>query len=405
MTALLRLARKSLLLWFGATFLAGGLVSLSMGSWVAIQELRYRDEGRVTEAVVLTGSIEPASQQGSSPDRFSIVYHFDTPEGKTIEGNDTVDLEGGDHLEAGSTLDITYLPDNPGTSRVVGSDEMGTALAALLVGGVFALIGGFFFFTNAYRLGRQWSILRTGEFGQGTVLAIGPTNTSINRVRQWKVQYTYRDPLGSVHTGASGYLAPDEAHAYAVGDSVRIRVSREHFEESVWDVPPAPRTRLDVGRLGRWAGRWAYTLALAFLAILVGEIVIPVTGLDDSIVRHEAVLTRITVAVMILGFTMFMGAIVTAILTGVRTPWSRPDEGSSYHDQFSIREAKNAWRWRAWRDSPRWRVNFVVMAGIPLLAVGLFGLFIVIAPNGIRFLCGAALMVAIWKTAIAIVRA
>lgn len=98
MTSLLRLARKSLLLWFGAAFLADGLVSLSMG--------------------------------------------------------------------------------------VVRSDGTGTALATLLVGGVFALIGAFFFFTNAHRLGRQWSILKTGDIGQGTVLAIVPTSTTISRVRQ-----------------------------------------------------------------------------------------------------------------------------------------------------------------------------------------------------------------------------
>lgn len=210
--------------------------------------------------------------------------------------------------------------------------------------------------------------------------------------------------MGGVHTRARGHLTPDEAHAFAVGDPVQIRVSRG-LEESVRDVPEAAPTPLNLARLGHWAGRWAATLALAFLGIVLGEIIIPIAGPEELMDRHDVMLTRVTWGVWTLGFTLFMGAIFTAMLAGVRTPWSRPGEGSSYYNRFSIQEAKDAFRRRAWRDSARWRVNFVVMAGVPLLAIALFGLLIVLAPNGIRFLCGAALTYSMAAAGIAIVRA
>jgi hypothetical protein len=79
--------------------------------------------------------------------------------------------------------------------------------------------------------------------------------------------------------------------------------------------------------------------------------------------------------------------------------------GSSFSDRFSLREAKDAWRRRAWRTSPRWRSNFVVMLGVALFVIGLFGTFIVIGPNGVRLLCTAALVYAAFRTIVAVARA
>lgn len=79
--------------------------------------------------------------------------------------------------------------------------------------------------------------------------------------------------------------------------------------------------------------------------------------------------------------------------------------GSSFHDQFSIKEAKEAWKQRAWRTSLRWRGNFVIMGGVLLFATGLFSIFVVIGPNGIRLLCGAAILYALIRTFNAFARA
>jgi hypothetical protein len=173
-------------------------------------------------------------------------------------------------------------------------------------------------------------------------------------------------------------------------------------------------------------------LALVFAVIFLGEVLAQLTGIDRIIARHEAMLLAATVVTAVFGFTFFMGGILYRIFGGGE-PMSHADiedlsrrasfqrrpslarasayrfrgksAGSSFHDAFSIREAKAAWRQRAWRDSPRWRGNFAIMAGAFFLTVGLFGVFIVIGPGGIKLLCAGAIVYAIVRIIIAFARA
>lgn len=443
MTPLFRLARKSLLLWFGAAFFAGGLACLAMGIDGVNEERRYQHEGRNVQAVVLAKSIKPASRDGNSSTKYEVAYRFTAADGSTVEGAETVNVETWEGLQEGSSFSVTYLPANPHASRATSSSNMESALAALVLGSIFTLIGGFFFFTNAFRVWRSWSILRGGTPAEGTVLAIEPTNTRINRTRQWEVRYQYRDHAGRTHEGTSGNLAPNEAHAYAVGDTVKVRFSRERPEASAWDQPYTSAAATGVvneaapnnaAPLWKRALNWVGMLAAVFVVLVIGEIVVPLTGLDDFISRHERVLMAMTIGMTALGFALFMGGILYRIFSGGGTPMSHADVedslrstritrgqpyfarastyrfkgrsmGSSFSDAFSIKEAKQAWHERAWRDSPRWRGNFLVMTGALLLAVGLFGIFVVIGTNGIKLLCGGALLYAMTRTVTAFARA
>jgi hypothetical protein len=78
--------------------------------------------------------------------------------------------------------------------------------------------------------------------------------------------------------------------------------------------------------------------------------------------------------------------------------------GASFSDRFTLREARHAWRSGAWRTDPRWRSNFVVMVGVMLLTIGLFGTFIVVGPNGVKLLCAGALLYAAGRTVAGLVR-
>jgi len=133
------------------------------------------------------------------------------------------------------------------------------------------------------------------------------------------------------------------------------------------------------------------------------------------------------------GFVLFMGSIVLRIVGGAGAPMTHTEvedlsrsvslearpvfgrvtryrfrgrsAGSSFAEQFSLREAKQAWRQRAWRTSPRWRTNFAVMVGVVLLVLGVFGVVIVLGPNGVKLLCAAALAYAAVQVVLGILRA
>jgi hypothetical protein len=220
-----------------------------------------------------------------------------------------------------------------------------------------------------------------------------------------------------------------------------VRFDRERPEQSVWDPTfPAAQESLHGNRpsdaprsLWKRIGGFARMLALVFVVIILGEVIAQLTGFDQIIARHEGVLLPATVAITALGFMLFMGGILYRIFGADGAPMSHADvedlsrgsafdrhpslarasayrfrgksAGSSFSDAFSISEAKAAWKQRAWRDSLRWRGNFVVMAGAFLFTLGLFGIFIVIGAGGIKLLCAGAIGYALIKTIIAFARA
>lgn len=432
----LRLSSRTFFLLFGAIFLLAGSTLLYEGINTAIHERAYDKEGEVVEAVVLRKSIQRASREGNPSTRYEVMYRFGTAEGPA-EGVAVVPVEEWEALEPGSPFRITYLPGTPGASRAAGSGGMTESLVMMAVGSLVALFGGVVSGWSALGMWREQRLLRRGLTAQGTVLAIEPSAVAVNRVRQWQVRYRYQDHLGRAHEGSSGALPPDEAHAVAVGDALTVRFDRARPEESVWDrartpgtqAAPWPRLVALAGRLGRFAGMLGVFLA----AMVLGEAVPALKDVERLLARHEAGLLTLTIGMAALGFALFMGAVVVRVFSGATAPMAETEvedlargvrmearpvsgrvgryrfrgrsAGASFSDEFSFREAKEAWRRRAWRTSPRWRSNFVVMLGVMLLALGLFGTFIVIGPNGIKLLCAGALAYAAVRTAVGFARA
>ncbi|MEO6162627.1 MAG: hypothetical protein ABIP88_00680, partial [Candidatus Binatia bacterium] len=74
MISLWRIARRSMMLWFGAAFLAGGLVCFLMGVAGVVEEQRFRSQSQFATGVVLRKSIQPASRQGNSSTKYEIIY-------------------------------------------------------------------------------------------------------------------------------------------------------------------------------------------------------------------------------------------------------------------------------------------------------------------------------------------
>ena len=425
----LTLSTRTFFLLFGAIFLCAGTTLLYGGITTAIQERAYQKEGEVVEAVVWSKSIQRASREGNTSTRYEITYRFTTANG-AAEGVAAVTVEEWEALEQGSPFKITHLPGTPGSSRTESSSGMTDALVMIGAGSLAALFGGVVFTLSAIRIWREWRLLREGLTAQGTVLAIEPSNVAVNRVRQWQVRYRYQDHIGRLHEGTSAALSPDDAHAVAVGDALAVRFDRDRPEQSVWDRSRMPGAEVSfVKRLGSLA----LMLGVFVVAMVVGEAVPVLKDLEYLITRHETVLLVVTIGATVIGFVLFMGSVVVRIFGGAAEPMTatevedlsrsvsmeaRPvfgrvtryrfrgrSAGASFSDRFTFGEAKDAWRRCAWRTNPRWRSNFVVMFGVMLLTIGLFGTFIVIGPNGVKLLCAAALVYAAVRTITGFVRA
>jgi hypothetical protein len=410
-TLLLHLVRRSFLLWLGAAFLAAGLFIAVTGLQETRRERRFETRGEAIDAVVVRKSIRPASRQGNSSTRYEVTYRFTAEDGRVLEGVDAVSVEEWEGLEAGSLFRITYLPGAPGSSRAQHSGGMASGLVGIGAGSLFALVGGALFVWTGRRLRREWRLLRTGETAPGTVLAVEPTNLRVNRVQQWRVRYRYQDHLGRSHEGVTGSLPPREAGAVEIGGTLVVRFDRQRPEDSTWDrtrtpaAEPEPRTAPVEERprpsLWRRISGWLVMPGLVFIAAVLGEQ--PVTkDLARLIERHQMLLSVVVGSATFIGFMTFMGGVLYRIFGGDGAPGGR---SGSFSEQFSVREAREAWKRGAWRTSHRWRSNFLSMAGAFLFAFGLFGIFVVVGPPFIKVLCGSALLYAALRTLVAFGRA
>lgn len=96
--------------------------------------------------------------------------------------------------------------------------------------------------------------------------------------------------------------------------------------------------------------------------------------------EHRAAGLRITVPATVLGFALFMGGILHLLLT------SGPSE------TFTLGQLKRAVRDGGWLRRPLWRRRGVIVAGVALLTFGLFGIFVVVGPPGVKLFVIAGLL-------------
>jgi hypothetical protein len=102
------------------------------------------------------------------------------------------------------------------------------------VGLVVAAVGGAVVRGAVRRIGVERQLRREGLTGEGRVVAVAETNIRYNKRTQWRIHYRYADRTGAEHEGQSGYLDPDEAAAWAIGDRGTVRFDPRDPARSIW---------------------------------------------------------------------------------------------------------------------------------------------------------------------------
>ena len=231
---------RSVQLWVGTFLLLVGIVFSIIGLQEFRQDHAYRTQGLTVNATVVDKSILCATRGENSRTRYSISYRLTSGQDETVEGSTDVPVEEWERVEEGQNLPVTYLPGDAESNRTRGENDWIAALVFLCIGGVFSLIGGGLAFFDLRAGLRAIRVSRHGMATEGTVVHAGPTSTSINRVRQWRIDYRYLDHLGRAHEGASHLLSPEDGANWHEGDKGRVRFDRERPQDSVWIGGPGP---------------------------------------------------------------------------------------------------------------------------------------------------------------------
>lgn len=439
-SSVLSILRRSFFLWFGGLFLVVGPVLLVIGIQEALQEQQFQRQGAVARAVVVAKSIRRTERGGDSSTTYEVRYRFTAADGQEVEGTAVVSVEAWEQLEDGSPLQVRYLPQAPQSNRLAGASQWDSAVVSLVLGGIFAPIGGVLFIRSLRRVWRELRLRREGVAAEGTVLQVRRSNVAINKVTQWQIRYRYRDHVGRTHEGESDLLAPEEADAWSVGHTAEIRYDRQHPEESVWvggephqgvvrEQADDDRSTAETRKPGllKRSLPWVGMLAIVFLAVIVGEAFPPLKGLERFLKAHQFPFLAATIGLTAVGFVLMMGGILDLIMAQgapmsheeveelhreTRDLAARPyirrasmyriwgkTAGAQAHDEFSLHAMKEAWRTGAWWRHAQWRRRFVTTAGGLLLLCGVLSVVIVLAPAGLKLLIGGALLYALGRLA------
>jgi len=102
------------------------------------------------------------------------------------------------------------------------------------VGGMFAAVGAAFMVSGLRRRRTEQRLREVGTTTEATVVSIEQTGVRVNRRRLWRVRYIYDNLTGMPRQGDSGYLSAEEAHRYAVGETVLVRYDPTNPTVSAW---------------------------------------------------------------------------------------------------------------------------------------------------------------------------
>lgn len=150
--------------------------------------------------------------------------------------------------------------------------------------------------------------------------------------------------------------------------------------------------------------RWLGSLFVVLFLVALGEALPPLRAFDRLLAENEivrSILLWTTIGLTALGLIWLIG---TPLI--LRDGNTSPGGGMrlEFSDEASLTEVKRALREGTYRTSLRWRRMFLMMLAGLCLTVGLFGLFVVIGPPGIKFLSLCALGYAGARITLALLR-
>jgi hypothetical protein len=194
------------------------------------------------------------------------------------------------------------------------------------------------------------------------------------------------------------------------------------LRESRSSKAPASRRKRPVGRLAGSLSQVAWLAAFLLVAALAQSLP-PLRRLDDFFRAHQRVFLISLGAAASVGLVLVIGGAVAMVLArgvamsreeieelerrmmrlkagppmalrwaAVRVP--KAAVGAEDEDVATFSEIKAAFRARAWQASPYWRRFFSMMIGALLLAIGLFGVAVVLGPPAVKLLFAGAMLYA-----------
>jgi hypothetical protein len=161
-----------------------------------------------------------------------------------MEGDTTVDDDVWNRLVEREPVDVAYMPGDPANNRLRGESKWVLAWIFGGLGGLFTIAGGVIFGNGVRGSLRNRRVREAGTTALAVVTRVQMTNVRINRRRQARIVYEFRDDRGKPRTGKGPYMPVEQAGQWEAGDQITIKYDRERPQHSLWEPEARPERSL-----------------------------------------------------------------------------------------------------------------------------------------------------------------
>lgn len=166
----------------------------------------------------ITGYNETAFSENDNT-LFEYHYRFNLEKESTHSG---VFLEYAGSYQIGQEIQVEYLKNSPGVSRILGRDRRNYH-QIMFFAGIGGLLAGFLFlYPSCKKTRRERKIIMAGFPTKGKLILAEPTNLKVNEQTVYKLTYEY--PTGN-----------NKSQKFSVRSHMIRNFSDEHFENLIYD--------------------------------------------------------------------------------------------------------------------------------------------------------------------------
>jgi hypothetical protein len=131
------------LIFIGGVLLFVSSIFLALMGTYVYRAHRLASEGTFSTGTVVKKVMHQASDSGASNTSYEVDYSFTTADGRTVEGNDTIDPDAWDQLKEGGPVQIEYAASKP---RI---NEVGATSGPIIIGYIVVVVASVMWLVGA----------------------------------------------------------------------------------------------------------------------------------------------------------------------------------------------------------------------------------------------------------------
>ncbi len=194
------------------------------------QEIQLSNNGINVSSVI----VEKWIREGDESDSYHAAFEFTDDTGRNIEGEASISSDTFRQVEIGSRMPIVFEKGNSSNSRLVGESDL-VFMSIFFVAGFSLLLFSLSLLIKAFlRACMKSRLFKKGTLTKAEIYNIKDTNVEVNGVPQMKIQYRFKDSVGTVKNGETSSISIKRTKKHPRGEEIEVLYDQSNPDINFW---------------------------------------------------------------------------------------------------------------------------------------------------------------------------